>query len=169
MDKKAVVHIHNGILLSYWKESIWISFNKVDETRAYYTEWSKSERKTPMQYINTYICNLERWWWWPYTWDSKRDTDIKKTGFWTLREVRVGWFEGIALKHVHYHMWNRWPVQVWCMKQGNQSWCTGTIQRNGMGREVGGVLGLGAHVHPWLIHINVWQKPPQYCKAIASN
>ena len=19
------------------------------------------------------------------------------------------------------------------------------------------------HVHPWLIHVNVWQKPPQYC------
>ena len=19
------------------------------------------------------------------------------------------------------------------------------------------------HVHPWLIHVKVWQKPPQYC------
>ena len=26
-----------------------------DETAAYYTEWSKSERKTPIQYINTHI------------------------------------------------------------------------------------------------------------------
>ena len=25
------------------------------------TEWSKSERKTPIQYINAYIWNLERW------------------------------------------------------------------------------------------------------------
>ena len=24
----------------------------------------------------------------------------------------------------------------------------------------------GTHVHPWLIHVNVWQKPPQYCKLI---
>ena len=31
-DKKAVVHIHNGILLSYLKECIWISSNEVDET-----------------------------------------------------------------------------------------------------------------------------------------
>jgi len=22
----------------------------------------------------------------------------------------------------------------------------------------------GTRVHPWLIHFNVWQKPPQYCK-----
>ena len=24
--------------------------------------------------------------------------------------------------------------------------------------------GWGTHVHPWLVHVNVWQKPPQYCK-----
>ena len=29
--------------------------------RAYYTEWSKPERKTPIQYTNVYIWNLERW------------------------------------------------------------------------------------------------------------
>ena len=23
--------------------------------------------------------------------------------------------------------------------------------------------GWGTHVHPWLIHVNVWQKPLQYC------
>ena len=33
------------------------------------------------------------------------------------------------------------------------------IQRNDIGWEVGGVSGLGTHVHPWLIHINVWQNP----------
>ena len=60
MDKKAVVHIHNGILLSYLKECIWIGSNEVDETGAYYTERSKSERKTPIQCINAYIWNLER-------------------------------------------------------------------------------------------------------------
>ena len=52
---------NNGILISYEKECIWISSNEVDETGAYYTEWSKSERKTPVQCINAYIWNLERW------------------------------------------------------------------------------------------------------------
>ena len=32
-----------------------------DETGAYYTEWSKPERKTPIQYTKAYIWNLERW------------------------------------------------------------------------------------------------------------
>ena len=79
----------------------------------------------------------------------------------------MGWFERIALKHVYYHMWNRSPVQVHCMRQGAQGWCTGMTQRDGMGREVGWGSGWGTHVHPWWIHVNVWQKPPQYCKVIS--
>ena len=35
-------------------------------------------------------------------------------------------------------------------------------QRDGMGREVGGGSGWGPHVHPWRIHVNVWQN--QYNK-----
>ena len=30
-----------------------------------------------------------------------------------------------------------------------------------------GGLGRGTHVNPWLIHVNVWQKPLQYCKVIS--
>ena len=51
--------------------------------------------------------------------------------------------------------------------QGAQGWCTGMTLRDGMGREVGGEFRTGVHVHPWLIHVNVWQKPPQYCKVIS--
>ena len=29
-----------------------------------------------------------------------------------------------------------------------------------------GGSGSGTHVHPWLIHVNVWQNPLQYCKVI---
>ena len=36
-----------------------------------------------------------------------------------------------------------------------------------MGREVGGISGWGIHVHPWLIHVNVWQKSLQYCQVIS--
>ena len=43
MGKEAMVHVRNGILLSHKKEHIQVSSNEVDEPRAYYTEWSKSE------------------------------------------------------------------------------------------------------------------------------
>ena len=48
-----------------------------------------------------------------------------------------------------------------------QGWCTGKTQRDGMEREAGGGSGWGTHVNPWLIHVNVWQKPLQYCKVIS--
>ena len=40
-------------------------------------------------------------------------------------------------------MWKRWPVQVWWMKWGTQSQCTATTQRDGAGRDVGGVFTVG--------------------------
>ena len=55
------------------------------------------------------------------------------------------------------------------MRAGAQGWCTGMTLRDGMGWggrwEEGS--GWGTHVHPRLIHVNVWQKPPQYCKIIS--
>ena len=34
----------------------------------------------------------------------------------------------------------------------------------GSGRKI---LDGGTHVHLWLIHVDVWQKAPQYCKVIS--
>jgi len=53
------------------------------------------------------------------------------------------------------------------MRQGAQGWCPGMTLRDGIGKEVGGGLGWGTRVHLWLIHVNVWQKPPQYYKVIS--
>ena len=48
MDKEFVVHIHKGILVHYKKGTHLSQFYEVDETGAYYTEWSKSEKETPI-------------------------------------------------------------------------------------------------------------------------
>ena len=37
----------------------------------------------------------------------------------------------------------------------------------GWGRRWKGGLGWGTHVNLWLIHVNVWKKPLQYCKVIS--
>ena len=68
MDKEVVVHIHNGILLSHKKEYIWVNSNEVDEPRAYYTEWSKSERKIML----THMCGIL------FAKQKQRDRCIKK-------------------------------------------------------------------------------------------
>ena len=61
MDKEVVVHIHNGILLNYKNECIWVSSNEMDEPQAFYTEWSKSEREKQVlivTFIYIYICGI---------------------------------------------------------------------------------------------------------------
>ena len=58
MDSIFTEHPFIIYLISSFKLS---SSNEVDETGAYYTEWSKPEGKTPIQYTNAYIWNLERW------------------------------------------------------------------------------------------------------------
>ena len=50
------------------------------------------------------------------------------------------------------------------MKQGTQSLCSGTTQRNRMGRKVNGGFRIGGtNAFLWPIHVDVWQKPSQYC------
>ena len=56
----------------------------------------------------------------------------------------------------------------WIHETSAQGWYTGMTQRDGMGKRWEGVSGWGTHViSPWLIHVNVWQKPLQYCRVIS--
>ena len=75
----------------------------------------------------------------------------------------MGCFKRTASKHVYYLGWNRSPAQAGCMRQVHwedpEGWYGG-------GRWEGG-SGWGIQVNPWLIHVNVWQKPLQYCKLIS--
>ena len=91
-----------------------------------------------------------------------------RTDFWTLWEkVTVGCSERIALKQVYYQGWNRSPAQVGCMRQMLRAGALGRPRGMGWrGRREGG-SGWGTHVNPWLIHVNVWQNPLQYCKVIS--
>src|SRR5574341_448484 len=66
-----------------------------------------------------------------------------RTVLWTLWErERVGRFGRVALKHVKYHVGNELPVQVRCTMLDAWGWCTGTAQRDVMGREEGGGFGM---------------------------
>ena len=62
------------------------------------------KKNTNTQYINAYMCTLEKWQWWPYMRDNKRDTDVKNSLLTLWEKVKAGWFERIALKHVYYHI-----------------------------------------------------------------
>ena len=62
----------------------------MDGPRAYYTEWSKSERRKQILYINEYVWNLEILYWWIYLQSSSGDTDMENGLVDTVREGEGG-------------------------------------------------------------------------------
>ena len=133
------------------------------ETGASYTEPSKSEKKIPIQYINVYLWNLERWWQWPYMRDSKRDTNVKNSLLDSVGEGEGGmiWENSIETCILSYMK----LIASWGSM--HETGCSRLVHWDDPevwdGEGGGRGSGWGTHVHPWLIHVNVWQKPPQYC------
>ena len=77
---------------------------------------------------------------------------------------RVGRFGRMAMKHVKYHVGNELPVQVRCMMLDAWGWCTGTAQRDGMGREEGGRFRRGSTCIPVMDSFWCLAKLIQLCK-----
>ena len=76
------------------------------------------------------------------------------------------WENGIETCIISYVKWITSPGLM------HGTGCSGLVHWDdpeGWDREGGGRggSGWGTHVHPWLIHVNVWQKPLQYCKVIS--
>ena len=72
----------------------------------------------------------------------------------------------------HWNMYNiicetncqsRFDAWYRMLGAGALGWPRGMVWE---GRWEGG-SGWGTHVHPWLIRVNVWQNPLQYCKVIS--
>ena len=55
----------------------------------------------------------------------------------------------------------------WMHETSARTWCTGKTQRDWVEREVGEGIRMGKTCKSILIHVNVWQKPLQYCKVIS--
>ena len=76
--------------------------------------------------------------------ETAKETLMYRTVLWTLWErERVGRFGRVTLKHVEYHVRNKLPVQVRRAILDAWGWCTGTTQRDGVGREEGGGFRMG--------------------------
>ena len=99
-------------------------------------------------------------------WGSKRHRCIEES-FGPWEKARVGWSERIALKQVYYQWWNRPPAQGGCRRQVLRAGALGRPRGLGRGGRWEGGSWWGTHVNPWVIHVNVWQNPLQYCKVIS--
>ena len=95
---------------------------------------------------------------------SKRDTDIKNRHLDFVGEgeggrIREKSTETCILSYVK---------QITGPGSMHETGCSGLVHwddpEGWHGEGVGRGFRMGIHVHPWLIHVNVWQKPLQYCK-----
>ena len=82
---------------------------------------------------------------------------------------RRGWDD---LREQHWNMYiiickidrqSRFDAWDRVLRAGGLGWPWGM----GWGGRWEGRSGWGTQVYPWLIHLDVWQKPPQYCKVIS--
>ena len=111
-----VVHIYNGILLSHKKEWNCAVFRDMDGPRGCHTEWSKSEREKQILYINIYIWNLEKWYRWTYLQSRNRDSDVENQHM----DTKGGGGMDSEIGIVHYYVWSRWLVSVYCIAEGEK-------------------------------------------------
>ena len=88
--------------------------------------------------------------------DSKKRKTTQKTLF-LFWKISAGTVECLYGKKRNRLLPHTIDMQAQCMKQGTQSQCSGTTQRDRVEREVGGGFRIrGTHVYPWLIHVDIW-------------
>ena len=168
MYKEAMVHRYNEILLIHKKEHIWVGSNEVDEPRAFYTGWNKSEREKHVSCLNTHIWNLEKWYWWTYLQGSSGDADIENTLVDPVWEGEGGtnWKSDIETCTLPYLKQLASGSLLCDAGNSNLVFCDNLRGVQWGRRCVGGLRGRGHMYNLWLIHVDGWQKLTQYCKAV---
>ena len=89
--------------------------------------------------------------------NRKRDTDVQNRLLDSVGESKGGMFRENSIETTILSRVKQ-ITSPGCMYETSvRACCTGKTQRDEMEREVGGGIGMGTHVNPWLIHVNVWQ------------
>ena len=84
--------------------------------------------------------------------NRKRDTDVQNRLLDSVREGEGGMFRENSM-YIIYSETDHHPGGM--HETSARAWCTGKTQRNEVERVVGGGIGRGIHVNPWLIHVNL--------------
>ena len=110
-----------------------------------------------------YKWNLERWYWLNYFQGSSREADREQICGHSGREREGGmnWERSIETYTPPHKIDSQWEFALWCRGLNP------ALYDNLEGWDgVGGGRREGTYVYLWLIHVDIWQKPTQYCKAI---
>ena len=122
------------------KEHNRVNCSEVNEPGVYHTEWSKSERNKQISYINAYIWNLEKQYWWTFfllgrNGDTNADNGLLDTE--GKGEGGAHWESNSYIYTLPYVL-DRWLVGSCCGAQGAQLgalWWLTEVGRGGGGRK----------------------------------
>ena len=90
--------------------------------------------------------------------------NLSKNPIFEIRMKELIWENGIETYNIYeMNRQSRFDAWYWMLGAGALGRPRGMVQ----GGRWEGDSGWGTHVYPWLIHVNVWQKSPQYCKVIS--
>ena len=172
MDKEAVVHLYNGILLSHKKEFESVLMRWMNLEPIIQSEVSRKEKNKYC--ILMHICGIQKDGTDKPICRAAVETQMQRTDLWT-------WLGGGGTEKVGCVERVTWKNTLPYVKQiadgnllydsGNSNRASVSTQRGGMGREMEGRFRReGTQVNLWLIqhqnYVDVWQKPTQYYKAI---
>ena len=91
--------------------------------------------------------------------NRKRDTDVQNRVLDSVGEGEGRMFQENSIETCILSRVKQITSPGWMHETSAQTWCTGKTQRDRVEREVerevGGGIGMGIHVYPWLIHVNV--------------
>ena len=99
--------------------------------------------------------------------NRKRDTGVQNRFLDSVGEGEGGMFLENNIEASILSRVKRSPAQIGCLRQVLGAGALGRPRGIGWRGRWGGGSGWGTHVNPWLIHVNVWQNPLQYCKVIS--
>ena len=85
--------------------------------------------------------------------NRKRDTDVQNRLLDSVGEGEGGIFQENSIETCILSRVKQITSPGWMHETSAQG--TGKTQRDRVEREVGGGIGMGIHVNPWLIHVNV--------------
>ena len=121
--------------------------------------WGRKSQTGPSDQAQHCTWNLEGWYWWTCFKSSKGDADLR-TRVEEMRE-RVRWMESSMDAYTRTYVKSQWEFAVWLMDLKLRLY--NNLDRGKLGERF---KREGTYVYLWLIHVDVWQKSNQHCKAI---
>ena len=99
--------------------------------------------------------------------NRKRETDVQNRLLDSVGEGEGGMFRENSIKTSILSRVKQIPSPGWMHRQVLGPGALGRPRGMGWRGMREGGSGWGTHVNPWLIHVNIWRNPLQYCKVIS--